>query len=342
MFRYWFWRYWKYPQLFKNKNGISQFGEICLNSFSDKMSKLGKKIRENIEGLTAKRSNLRREEDELLKSAIVEHDEFHTIKRRVTTQSFLVIILVLAEFGLNYFTTFIIFGYDKTGIVWVGIRLAIALAVTVMAIVSTERFLEEVLPKETRYKTEKPIENKNFLVLSLWLFCLIAIEIAIYFFGLLRAHDFEGGGVGNEVVVAMIILSMIIPIVAGGVMWDVNRFLGAYKTKIRYDKIQKLKDSINTTLNLLRAKENTEFQRQAIGYWNTFNIFKVHKENYNVKNSIDEDITLHDNYYFIKDFDSFNARGTTIYQTVLGEVDKLTKLDRTDTEVGNRLGQKTE
>ena len=341
MLKYLYWRYWKYSYLFINPNGTSQFGRICLSSFSGGMIKLGKKIRERIKQLNAKKRDLKKEEDEVLKSTIVENDEFYGLKRRIEIQSLLVIVLIFAEFGLNYFTTFIIFGYDKVGIVWVGIRLAIALSVTVMAIISTERFLEEALPKE-KYKSSEPADKTNFLILALWLFCLIAIEAAIYFFGLLRAHDFEGGGVGSEVVVAMIILSMIIPIVAGGVMWDISKYRGSYKTRIKYDKIQKETNKINTLLELLRERENAEFQKEAIDYWNTYNIFKTHKENYNAKHQIDEDIKAHKNYSFLKDFDSFKARGFKDYKHNPEEEDRLSKLSLSDTKIGNKLGQETD
>lgn len=342
MFRYFYYRYIRYGQEFKNPKGISIFAGYCMDSLTDRTIRKGLKIKENIGLLEKKKGDLTHRRDEITKFTILENDEYYSLRRRIRTGFILLFVLVLAEFGLNYFTTFIILGPELKGLTWSLIRLALALSVTVMAIISSERFLEEILPKKKYAAAPKQSATGNISipVMILWFLCLAFVEWAIYNFGLLRAHDFESGSIGPELTRAMIILSMIIPVVAGGVGWDIMNYYDAYKNRRLYDNIIQKLNKIGMRANLLKERKNNYFQKECTDYWHTFNVLKTYKENYNIKRKISEG-DLAENH-FAKDFDKFKKQALNRYNDHIEKQDAITKLDELDTEVGKKIGQTNE
>lgn len=338
MLRYLYWRWWGYRKYFKNVNGISRCGQLCQDSLIRRALKVGEAVTERRKTLIARKRALKRQEDDVLKSVIVENDEYHAIKRRIFIQSLVVIVLVLAEFGLNYFTTFIIFGSDNAGLFWAAIRWAVAITITAIAVVATERFLEEALPKE-KYKSKEPAEKRNILIMTFWVLGLVFSEAVIYFFGLVRAGDVEGGkaiaksGLGADVAIGMIILSMVLPVIVGGIAWDINKYRGAYKNRKKYDKIQKEMEKVDSESDLLAERSNLQFQQEASAWWDTYNDFKTAKENKNVKDGIEEDLKKSDQWVFLKDFASFKAPAYKHFKQNLEEADPLGKLPASDFEV---------
>lgn len=337
MFHYIYWRYLKYPKYFLNPKGIAAFGQRCFDSLVREILKVTKSVTEKRQELTARKEKLKHQEKKLRKSAIMEEDDFHNVKLRIRIAWAVIIVLVLAEIGLNYFTTLIIFGSDNAGLFWALIRWAVAITITAVAVVSTERFLEEALPKE-RYKIAET-RKRNIVTMTFWGLLLIFCLSVIYFLGLVRAHDVEGGkaiaesGVANDVVIGMIILSMVLPVVIGGIFWDMEKYRGAYTNYKKCEKIQSELSKIEILSDLLAVRSNQTFLQVSAGWWDTFNVFKVYKENYNYKNQIEEDITKDDKYKFLKDFDSFKAPAHKAFKENMEETDRLLDLPSSDFEI---------
>lgn len=132
--------------------------------------------------------------------------------------SFLFFILILAGIGLNYLNTFGIFDVDKTGVFWVVMRISMAITITAIAIISMERFFEEALPKRDLMENEST-KPRNVIAITFWTIFLVISEAVIYLFASSNMGAAERIGIGKGTAIGMMILSMVIPIVAGTLGW---------------------------------------------------------------------------------------------------------------------------
>ena len=312
MFRHFYNKYFnpRYRLALRDENGKSIYAGYCMNSVEGKTGKKGSKIRESIKALNEKKRNLKNNLLEVLKHPILENDQYYSLRKKIRMQQFLFWILVFAEFGLNYFTTLIFL--NAKGLMFFIIRIVIALTVTTFAIISTEKFLEEAIPKRKDHKRSIP-------TMLLWFILLVGVEVAIYYFGLVRGQDFESGAVGNDIAKALVLISMLIPIVAGGVRWDLLNYMDVYKNRRTHDKLTKRINSIDTRLEILRERENTHFQQECGDYWHTLNVFCTHKNSYNLKNNIDRESL--ENHKFAKDIDKWKEEAEKRYRAAIKKTD---------------------
>ena len=294
MFNHFYNKYFnpKYRLALQDAKGKSVYAGYCMDAIESRTTKKGSKIKETLKGLLEKKKNCVNQRNEVQNYPILENDEYYSLRKKIRMQQSLFWVLVLAEFGLNYFTTLIFL--NSKGLMFFIIRIVIALTVTTFAIISTEKFLEEAIPK--------PNKNRSIPTMLLWLFLLIGVEIAIYYFGLVRGQDFESGTVGNDIAKALVLISMLIPIVAGGVRWDLLNHFDKYQNRRTNDKLTKKINRIDTKLEILHERENTYFQKECSDYWHTLNVFCTHKNSYNSSNNIDPENL--DNHSYAKDVDA--------------------------------------
>lgn len=340
MFRYIYNKYFnpKYRMALRDANGKSIYAGYCMDSVESKTSKKGSRIRESIKTLNERKKDYKNQLNAILKHTILENDKYHSLRKKIKMQQLLFWILVIAEFGLNYFTTLIFL--NSKGLIFFIMRIVIALTATTVGIIASEKFLEEAIPK-SKYKVDEKIKhNRNIPALFLWLILLLGFEVAIYYFGLIRGQDFESGTVGNDIAKALVLISMLIPIVAGGIRWDLLNYMDIYKNRRNHDKLMRRINSIDTKLELLKEKENTYFQRECSDYWHTLSVFCTHKNSFNLKNNMEQE-TL-EKHKFGKDIDSFKVEAEKRYRAKIKKTDferVATKLDNLDVSSGKKLGQ---
>ncbi len=238
-------------------------------------------------------------------------------------------VLVLSEFGLNYFTTYIMFDASKTGMFWLVMRLAISLTITGMAIIGAELLLEASFPHELHVprnkhsedsagtrKSKKALEvgtpttpQRDIGKIILFGAIFLMAEAVIYYLGLSRAHTFESGGVGSEVAVAMVLLSMVIPVGAGAVRWQRGKDVDAYQNRLKEKKLINLVGGLNKANQALHAQEANLFKEMVNKYWQVFVTFKVFKDNYNRKKQITEDYLNNKDCQYLRNFDVYQEEG---------------------------------
>lgn len=317
MLAYWYYRFWKYRTEFEKDNKVDSFAEYNMGATVNKTKKKGDKIRERIRHLADKKKNYRNKIDGIEKGGgkILEDDEYHTIRAKVKRLGMLLTIIFLAESGLNYFTALIAIPLtDETrGLAFTLLRLSVAFVVTAAGIVCADQLFEEILPAK-KYKMEEANAKKKFNIIRmiLWLFGLVVIEYMIYHFGLARVEDIEGGVVNSDTAKSLIILSMVIPIVAGGIGWEISNYRDAYLNRKNFDRFTQLINKIDNKIELMKAKENSYFQKQTTSYWAGFNRLRAFKEFYNNKKSI-ETAPLSDKHKYAIDYDSFYAEALKRY-----------------------------
>lgn len=347
MFQYLYYRYWKFKQEFEKDNKIDVFADYCMDATLDATKRKGDKIREKIRHLEAKRKSYLEKRQLIEKNGIIlEDNEYHTIRTKVKQLTLLLTLIFLAESGLNYFTSLIAIPLtDETrGLAFTSLRISVAFVVTAIGIVCADHLFEEVMPSK-KYKMTEHASKKNYSVvrIMLWLVGLVVIEYMIYYFGLARVEDIEGGIVNNDTAKSLIILSMIVPVVAGGIKWEISNYKDAYRNRRKYDKYKKCIDSIETTIETLKEKENSYFQKKTNDYWHTFNRIKSFKEYFNKKKGQDTP-ELSEKQNFAVDYDGYYLRALNIYNQHKEKQDAIqrTKLSINDIEVGRKIGQENE
>ena len=319
MFKYLYWRFIKFPGDFKNYTGITGFGEKCqtmlVNEVNNGIEKIDKQ-----RGLNKQRiEEIDRELDELANFPKLGDDRFQRVQSSLRLFNFAFWVLVLSEFGLNYFTTYIIFDSSKAGLFWLAMRLAISLTITGMAIIGAELLLEATFPYEpaqvinknenAEVKGDRPENKREIGKIILFGGVFLLAEAVIYFVGLSRAHTFESGGVGSEIAVAMVLLSMVIPIAAGAVRWQRGKDLDAYMNRLNEKKLIKEEGGLRKAISALDAQDANLFKDKTNNYWHVFSTFKVFKENYNRDKGIEEKYLENPENYFLKNFDVFQEEG---------------------------------
>jgi hypothetical protein len=318
-----------YSNALKQDKGKAVYAGHCMDGCESQNLKKGEKIREQVKALKEKRRNLRDRLNKITEYTILGNDRYFSMRKKVRMQQFLFWVLVIAELGLNYFTTLIFLSAD--GLLFFLIRIFIAITVTALAIIATEKFLEEAIPKNKNH-------NKSISTIIFWALLLVGIEVAIYYFGLVRGHDFESGAIGSEISSALVLITMIIPIVAGGVRWDLLGNIDIYKNRRMYDKLKQKINSTTTKIELLIEKENTYFQKECSDYWHTLRIFCAHKNLYNKSHDIPEE-TL-DKHKYASDLDNFKKEAEKRYNAMINKSDSKrvsSKLDNVESTPGKKL-----
>lgn len=345
MFRYIYYRHWLFKAEFEKDNKVDPFANYCMDSNQRSVKKKGDKIRKLVRAfIDEKREYIQKKAG--VEGIILGNDEYHNIRSKIRRLTFIISLIFLGESGLNYFTSMIAIPLtDETkGLAFTIIRVALALLVTLIGIACADLLFEEVLPSK-KYGTKgneikKKFEPTRILV---WLLGLVLIEYMIYHFGLARVNDIEGGAVNNDTAKSLIILSMVIPIVAGGIGWEISNYRDAYKNRRNYDAYTNRINKIDHRMENLRETENGFFQKRTGQYWHTFNRLKSFKEYYNSKKQKETAELLEQNK-FANDYDGFYAESLRRYNKHKEKQDAIerTKIDISQIAPGQKIGQHNE
>jgi len=265
------------------------------------------KINNSISKLTTSLIQFRDKQIELEKHEILNDNDYPKLNSRYQIFVFLLVLLILSEGFLNYLTTLIVIPIEEDTssflvIVFNIARIAVALVATIGGIISVDFILEEILPprKIETYSISR-VENskesrKIFSIghLLVGIFLLVGIELAIYQFGLKRARDFEGGVQVGGSTEALIILSMIIPLIAGVLWWDIQQYRHALLNRKKLERLKLRIQNVIENKNQMIIRKDTFFIDECNAFYTTYTRFKINKEYYNFKHELqNEDMTNH-------------------------------------------------
>ncbi len=341
--------FWKKRKLLRLPKGLSLFGEYCMQLLVHVLNRGFEKINNKISNLTNNLIQFRDKQIELEKHEILNDNDYPKLNSRYKIFVILLFLLILSEGFLNYMTTLIVIPVEEDASSFLKMlfnigRIVVALVVTVGGIVAVDFVLEEVLPHKKietyiiNENNQKSDKKKSFSLghLILGLLLLAGIEFAIYHFGLKRAKDFEGGATGDTTE-ALIILSMIIPIIAGVIWWDIQQYRHALTNR---KKLEKLKSRIKRVIedkNQMLIRKDTFFIDECNAFYTSYTRFKIDKEFYNHNKQLEnEDMSKH--YCFTPE--SFSNKAKLEVSRRITETEEKSKIfDDTLKNPGNKINQ---
>ena len=348
MLTYWWYRHIHRRQEFEKDAGVDAFAGYYLSANLKSIKGRGDRIREVIRELRARRLAWTEERKKLLEEGNLLRDaEFHNVSSKYQRYFLILTLIAISESGLNYFTAMIAIPEAGilAGLLGTVLRLIVAVTVTVFAIVSAEQLLDDVLPAK-KYGGEHAEAGRSALraptgTTVLWGIILVGTEFMIYKFGWARANDIDAGHVNRETAQALISLSMIVPLVGGGLAWELSNIRDAYKNRLRFDELGRLIARADLNVEKLAEKENSFFQKETNDWWYTFSRVKSFKEYFNTRIG-QKTLPLSAEHQYARDLGAFYAESLRLYNQHKERQDALgnLKIDvGSDVRAGTKLGQ---
>ncbi|MBN1182383.1 MAG: hypothetical protein JXB49_08865 [Bacteroidales bacterium] len=245
--------------------------------------------------LEVEKENLLSQKDLVLDNPLLGPSEFHSISKKIKLDEILFYFICVSEIFLNYISTLIFIPGE--GLLFGALRFCISFVLTGAAIITSEKLIESLFP----IYEEKEGHKHNYKMTIMLIILLMGVEISIIGVASKRAYDIEGNHESGWLYYGFIILSMVLPLIAGAIRWYILKYWDAYKNTLKLyfveNKLTKLEAEICTN----EEKAQGIYQKNVNAYFYTFTSFQTCKQNYNVKKGIEEDISSH----FCFDFNSF-------------------------------------
>jgi len=344
MFKYLWYRHVRFRPEFEKDNRVDEFAEYYMSANLGRMKAKGDQIRERVRSIGSNRLQWSTAKERLEAHAhLLRDDEFYSVATKYHRLAVVLALIAISESGLNYFTALI--AIPAVGMLAGGfgsiLRLAAAVIITVIGILGAEEFFEEVLPSQKYGEVGGAARRVNWARALLWGIVLIGIEYMIFHFGLVRIKDIEGGRVDSDIAKSIIVLSMIVPIVGGGIAWELSNIHDAYKNRQRVDRYARLIDQANTTVETLKEQENGYLQQETNDWWHTYLVLRTMKEYFNRKNGV-ETAPLSTEHQYARRYQEFYTEALERYNSHKEMQDPLRRL-KIDSEVlgvvGRKIGQ---
>jgi hypothetical protein len=302
-----------YSSVLKNPNGLTRFAERCLSDLIDKVKKKSTSLRQGIQEMERKLITTKSYLDGVRKADLLSDNDFFSARRKVRIGTFLVTGILLTEGLLNYFSTLVFISGEDLGIAL--LRWLIAIVMTLGAIASAERFMEAILPVQKH--SESSSKPRSVLIIVLWSVLFIGVEIAIAGVSEARARDIEGGHTGGLLYFGFIILSMTLPLIAGGISWDLLHVYDSYKYTRKHTTAKRIWASVDRQIKIVIQKLEDYYNVNLNQTWHRFNDFRTYKENHNLRRGTNENADGH--YY--AEFSSFKEEADRRYGAILGQME---------------------
>ena len=175
--------------------------------------------------------------------------------------------------------------------------------------------MEAILPiKKPAGAKEKP---RSVVMIVVWSVLFVGVEIAIAGVSEARARDIEGGHTGGLLYYGFIILSMTLPLIAGGISWDLMHVYDAYKYTRKFNVAQTTWDTVDRQIKIVMQRLEDYYNVRLNQTWNKFNDFRSFKENYNLQRGMNESLDGH----FAAEFVTFKKEADRRYGAVLGQLE---------------------
>jgi hypothetical protein len=151
----------------------------------------------------------------------------------------------------------------------------------------------------------------------LWSLLFVGVEVAIAGVSEARARDIEGGQTGGLLYFGFIILSMTLPLIAGGISWDMLHVYDSYKYTRKYNVARRTWDNLDRRIKIVMQRLEDYYNMRLNKYWRRLNDFRSYKENFNLRRGTTEDVENH----FCDEFSSFKKEADRRYGAILGKLE---------------------
>ncbi len=302
-----------YPTDLRNANGLKRFAERCLSDLIDNVKTKSTAMRQNIQDMERSLNATKGYLDTVVRTDLLSDNDYFSARRKIRIGTFLVAGILITEGLLNYFSTLVFISGEDLGIVL--LRWLIAIVLTLGAIAAAERFMEAILP--IRKHNEPEARPRSILMVVLWSVLLVGVEIAIAGVSEARARDIEGGHTGGLLYFGFIILSMTLPLIAGGISWDMLHVYDSYKYTRKYNVARKRWDDLDRRIKIVMQRLEDYYNMTLNEYWRRLNDFRSYKENFNLRRGATEKVDGH----FCSDFRAFKDEADRRYGAILGKLE---------------------
>ncbi|HET6568898.1 MAG TPA: hypothetical protein VFG50_13100, partial [Rhodothermales bacterium] len=329
-----------YGPYLRNEDGTEQFAERCLDHLIRGVTKKSAVYRELTENMLVEKASLRMRAAELQEQPMLDAGEFFSVRRRLWVNNVIVTAVVISGIFLN-FLSLSAFISMQTGVsAFLSWMVSIVLSIVLMGggLIATERFIEALVPRQS-FRTPE-LKEVSRSVAPLWLVLLIGIELALLGIAEVRASQLSASLDSGMIFYGFIIMTMMLPIIAGAVRWDVLQYVELYQTTQALRQIDNRLAQIDSILRQNEEYESNYYKMKSISYWDLLNEFKTYKANYNRKKGIVEHLDGH----FAGSYDTFQAEANKRFRSDIRDVSatsirKLNLVEATTQPVGSKIGQ---
>jgi hypothetical protein len=297
----------------KNPNGLKRFAERCLSDLIDEIKKKSMSMRQGIQEMERKLNATKSYLDGVRTGDLLSDNDFFSARRKIRISTFLVAGIMVTEGLLNYFSTLVFIVGEDLGIAL--LRWLIAIVLTLGAIASAERFMDAILPVQKH--NEPNLKPRSIPMIVMWSVLFVGVEIAIAGVAEARAKDIEGGHTGGLLYFGFIILSMALPLIAGGITWDFLHVYDSYKYTRKYNVAKRVWDTVDREIKIVMQRLEDYYNVGLNKTWSKFNDFRSYKENLNLRRGTNE--SLDGSYY--SEFASFKEEADKRYGAILGQLE---------------------
>lgn len=296
-----------YKQWFRNTEGIKGFAAQVMNWLLQRTMALAEKLtienKKMAEIIKTKNAQLKK----CYEHAIVNADEWDEVKGTVRKLGFWVFVGIATEAACNYFAMESVM--EGRGLFWALLRALSAIGITGLCLYFFERWFALVI-NEPAYKQTKA-KLRNFTELVTLTFVCIGFEMVFYWLCKKRSEALIGSTHDDTTTHFLILLGMLLPIGAGYLAYKRNYYKTPYNNTLRIINTEKIiaKNESHIVTNSQRMEDH--FKREVEDSWGLLQEYKVYKENYNLKNSINEESLVG---HFCENHESFEREAVHRYQ----------------------------
>lgn len=325
----------RYGSYLRNEHGIKKFAEMAMGQLIRKVTKKSAFYREMNENLLVEKANLRMRADELYEQPMLQAGEYFTVRGRLAANKIIISFVIMAAIFL-FFVSITAFINQETGVEgflrwFVASVLAVVLAGG--GLVVAERLIETLIPRRRSVAGDdfgKPIA-------ILWGVLLFAIELAILGIVEVRADRLALAQESDVLYYGFILLTLLLPVIAGAIRWDAMRYIDAFKTTRAHRSIDSRLAQIDSILRQNEEYESNFYKVNSISYWDLVNEFKTFKDLYNERHGIVESLAGH----FAQTYDAFQSEAYKRYESDLRDLTSrsIRRLDVGERGAGAKIGQ---
>ena len=302
-----------FPTDLRNPSGLKRFAERCISALIDSVKRKATSLRQRMQEMERTLNATKAYLDGVVRTDLLSDNDYFGVRRKVRIGTFLVAGIFLTEGLLNYFSTLVFISGEDFGIAL--LRWLIAIVLTIGAIAAAERFMEAILP--IRKHNEQTPKTRSILMVVIWSVLFVGVEVAIAGVSEARARDIEGGHTGGLLYFGFIILSMTLPLIAGGISWDMLHVYDSYKYTRKYNNARRLWDTLDRKIKIVMQRLEDHHSLTLNKYWDRLNDFRSYKENHNLRRGTIENTDGH----FCTEFESFKIEADRRYGAILGKME---------------------
>lgn len=328
----------KYGSYLRNENGIKKFAELSIGQLVRKVAKKSSFYREMNENLLVEKANLRMRVDELHENPMLDPGEFFSVRRRLLANGVIMFAVVASSIFLLFLSITAFLPEEGIGAGFFNWVVAGLLAIVLIGggVIISERLIESLVPGRPHRTAE--LQDLNQSVAPLWAILLVGIELALFGLSEARASQLSVTQDSSTLYYGFIIMTMLLPIMAGTIRWDAMRFIDLFKATQAFRQIQGRLAQIDSILRQNEEYESNFYKIRSITTWELVNDFKTHKDNYNARRGYEELLGGH----FAESYDAFQSEANKRYTSDIRDITtkSLRRLDLPSASPrGAKLGQ---